>query len=521
MNITNDIQFDTNLIGNEIANLKYNGYLYKNGSDSVTLVYGYDDDWKNTTEKVMTKTDDGFVCKINVYNFSALKFCFKSSNGDWDNNFGKNYSTPIQKRETSHKFIINENYLPSLLDELIENTSSVDRKTNQDDYVSDEEKVKIENIIENYDDIHNNNANIINNITNITSSTIKKYDWSKNELIRLVNSLQKSINEYKEFESEEITKLELEMQLNEDITTPVSEAASLEDYIETENFDMDALVDSLLSPVIEERNVDKDDVKYFDIDKLVDSYYHTFKSEETSTTPAFDMSTVQFNKITVSEDVPDAATEFVDQEAAQADDIAKKKVLLSEIDALFDELNLNVEETSQETANADKLYKLSTGTTKEESLKEVTELINETEETIKNIQTLFDEIHSINDDNATVSITAEEDIADNNVKYIVSEDTPVQENVPSQEEVSLFNEYENDSNKMPNYIPGVDNDINDLYDEEDTFAPADKQAEEDEGKFLVVSTRSLSMSKRITNKIKTPFLKLRKIISAVFDNLFS
>ena len=61
MNITNDIQFDTNLIGNEIANLKYNGYLYKNGSDSVTLVYGYDDDWKNTTEKVMTKTDDGFV----------------------------------------------------------------------------------------------------------------------------------------------------------------------------------------------------------------------------------------------------------------------------------------------------------------------------------------------------------------------------------------------------------------------------------------------------------------------------
>ena len=284
---------------------------------------------------------------------------------------------------------------------------------------------------------------------------------------------------------------------------------------------MDALVDSLLSPVIEERNVDKDDVKYFDIDKLVDSYYHTFKSEETSTTPAFDMSTVQFNKITVSEDVPDVATEFVDQEAAQADDIAKKKVLLSEIDALFDELNLNVEETSQETANADKLYKLSTGTTKEESLKEVTELINETEETIKNIQTLFDEIHSINDDNATVSITAEEDIADNNVKYIVSEDTPVQENVPSQEEVSLFNEYENDSNKMPNYIPGVDNDINDLYDEEDTFAPADKQAEEDEGKFLVVSTRSLSMSKRITNKIKTPFLKLRKIISAVFDNLFS
>ncbi|MCR5186094.1 MAG: hypothetical protein K6D97_03135 [Clostridia bacterium] len=521
MNITNDIQFDTNLIGNETANLKYNGYLYKNGSDSVTLVYGYDDDWKNTSEKIMTKTDDGFVCKINVYNFSSLKFCFKNSNGDWDNNFGNNYSTPIQRRKTSHKFIINESYLPSILDELIENTSSTKINDNQNDSISSEERNKIKNIVENYADIHNDNANIIDNLMNITSSTIKKYDWSKNELIRLSNSLQKSIREYREFESEEITKIELEKQLNEDISAPVSKAASLEDYVESSDFDMDSLVDSLLSPVIEERNIAKDDVKYFDIDKLVDSYYHTFKTEENAAAPSFDMNTVQFNKITVSEEEPEAVAELVDQEAAQKEDIAKKKILLSEIDALFDELNLNIEENSQETANADRLYELSTGITKEENLKEVNELISETEETIKNIQTLFDEIHSINDDTSNVNISTEEEIQDNAIKYIVSEDTPVQENVPSQEEVSLFNEYENDSNKMPNYIPGVDNDINDLYDEEETYASAEKQSEEDENKFLVVSTRSLSMSKRITNKIKTPFLKLRKIISAVFDNLFS
>ena len=122
MNITDNIQFDNNLIGNESVILKYNGYLFQRGEENVTLLYGYDDDWKNSTQKQMTKTDDGFTCSINVYNFSSFNFCFLSSNGLWDSNYGKNFTAPIKRRETSKKFIINENYLPSILNELIPNS---------------------------------------------------------------------------------------------------------------------------------------------------------------------------------------------------------------------------------------------------------------------------------------------------------------------------------------------------------------------------------------------------------------
>ena len=519
MNITNDIQFDTNLIGNETVSLKYSGYLFQNGSDSVTLIYGYDDDWKNTTEEVMTKTKDGFVCKINIYNFSSLKFCFKNSNGEWDSNYGKNFSAPIQRRQTSHKFIINENYLPSIINELIENDVSKCKTVRTKETISLEEKVQIENIVENYDDIHNNNKNIINNIEALASSNVVvNYKSPMNELIRLSDSLQKSINEYREFERDEVTKIELEKQINDVLEEPDADT-SFSDYVELRFFDMDSLVDSLLSPVIAEKNVNKNDVKYFDIDNLVSEYYKTFQSEPIESTPAFDMNSVQFNKITVAEDAPEASTEVVDQMVAE-EDIEKKKAMLSEIDSLFDDLNINEAEVTDEKSNVDKLYELTTGTTKEESIKEVNELISETEETIKNIQSLFEEIHNINDDNAEVSISAEEDPIQNSVKYVVTEDSSNKEVTP-QEEVSLFNEYENDSNKIPNYIPGVDNDLNDMYDEDDGYTPSNVPAEEDENKFLIVSNRSLSLSKRITNKFKLPFIKLQKLLSAVFGNLFN
>ena len=521
MNISNDIQFDTNLIGNETVSLKYNGYLFRNGSDSVTLIYGYDDDWKNTTEKAMTKTDEGFVCKINIYNFSSLNFCFKNSSGDWDNNFGKNFNVPIQRRETSHKFIINENYLSSILNNLVENDVSKSEDIKQKESISNEEKAQIENIIENFDDIRKNNSNIINNMSAIVSSRIiTEYTLPEDELVKLSNSLRKSINEYKEYAREENIKIELEKQLSDIASDPVEDVGIL-DFEESRNFDMDSLVDSLLSPVITEKNVNKNDVKYFDIDNLANEYYKAFQTEDVVSTPAFDMSTIQFNKITVSDDTPEVSAKVMDQIESSEEDFDKKKALLNEIDLLFDELNINETEMTEEQSNVDKLYELTTGVTRDESIKEVTELISETEETIKNIQTLFDEIHSINDDNAEVSISAEEIPSENVVKYVVTEEPVSQKELSSQEETSLFNEYENDSNKIPNYIHGVDNDLNDMYDADNNNPASNAQDEEDENKFLVVSNRSLSFSKRVSNKIKLPFIKLQKFISAVLGNLFN
>ena len=79
MNVTDKIKFDNELIGNKSANITYNGYLYEIGSNEVSIVYGFDDDWKNTTEKTMTKTENGFCASIPICNYSKIVFCFKNS----------------------------------------------------------------------------------------------------------------------------------------------------------------------------------------------------------------------------------------------------------------------------------------------------------------------------------------------------------------------------------------------------------------------------------------------------------
>ena len=66
MDFSADIKFSRNLIKNENATITYSGYLYKNNSDAVTMVYGFGDNWENTTEKQMEKTTKGFVTKINL-----------------------------------------------------------------------------------------------------------------------------------------------------------------------------------------------------------------------------------------------------------------------------------------------------------------------------------------------------------------------------------------------------------------------------------------------------------------------
>jgi len=49
MDFSADIKFSRNLIKNENATITYSGYLYKNNSDAVTMVYGFGDNWENTT----------------------------------------------------------------------------------------------------------------------------------------------------------------------------------------------------------------------------------------------------------------------------------------------------------------------------------------------------------------------------------------------------------------------------------------------------------------------------------------
>ena len=115
MELTKEISYDKNLIQNNNFTLKYSGELFKNNSDEVFIVYGYDDDWKNTTEQKMNKQKDCFSVDINIQEFTKFNFCFKNSSNIWDNNNNSDYHLPILEQE--HIEINSE--LNELLDQIL------------------------------------------------------------------------------------------------------------------------------------------------------------------------------------------------------------------------------------------------------------------------------------------------------------------------------------------------------------------------------------------------------------------
>ena len=95
MEVTNDVIFNTNLFQNEKVKLTYKGYLFKANSTEVSIVYGYGDNWENTTEQPMTRTLQGFTTELEIQNFDKINFCFKNSYNEWDNNNYQDYHADI------------------------------------------------------------------------------------------------------------------------------------------------------------------------------------------------------------------------------------------------------------------------------------------------------------------------------------------------------------------------------------------------------------------------------------------
>ena len=394
MNVTDKIKFDSELIGNKSANITYNGYLYEIGSNEVSIVYGFDDDWKNTTEKTMTKTDDGFCASIPICNYSKIVFCFKNSEGIYDNNFNQNFSTSIKMRQKNKRFIINENYLLQIYHEL--------RRDDMSKIIEEEIKEEKENI--------------------------KIADVSIEEL-------------------------------------------HIED-VPSSDFNMDTFVDSLLSPIAEEKGVDKQDVYDFDVETLTEKYISEVNHEKESVVNTND---IIFNKIEI--------------ESPSEDDISEKKVLLSQINKLFDEL---VQE--EENENVNKLYELSTGSTIEEDRDEVS-------------------IEDVNTEKSPV-----QKAVPLNVENIISATAVAQDdNKASEEENSLFNEYENtdDANKTI-VSSSYDDEITKLEAETSTADGQASNTEEDPGKYLLVQNNDT-----FVDRLKLPFTKLFKLIGLGLSKLFN
>ena len=156
MELTKEISYDKNLIQNNNFTLKYSGELFKNNSNEIFIVYGYDKDWKNTTQQKMEKQADGFSVTINIQEFNEFNFCFKNSLNIWDNNNNSDYhlpiceqeyieinselnelldqilnevKTPIQQQETTQSFEETVSYFENLFDELFVNYKKTTEST--------------------------------------------------------------------------------------------------------------------------------------------------------------------------------------------------------------------------------------------------------------------------------------------------------------------------------------------------------------------------------------------------------
>lgn len=95
MEFTNDIKFNKQPISNDILTLTYSGKLFKENSNEVYIVYGFGENWDNTTEQKMEKNEIGFIADIKIKNYNTFNFCFRNDNYIWDNNNYFNYISEI------------------------------------------------------------------------------------------------------------------------------------------------------------------------------------------------------------------------------------------------------------------------------------------------------------------------------------------------------------------------------------------------------------------------------------------
>lgn len=121
MEFTKDIQFSDELKANETVGITYFGNLFKNGSESVTMVYGFGENWEHTTEQNMEKTEIGFKTNIQMKNnFDTFNFCFRNSNYEWDNNQTCNYISAIKPAVETTDDCLDSKSILAFLDTLLE-----------------------------------------------------------------------------------------------------------------------------------------------------------------------------------------------------------------------------------------------------------------------------------------------------------------------------------------------------------------------------------------------------------------
>ena len=198
MDFTNEISFDKKLTENEKSKITYNGFLAKKGSNNLTIVYGFGSNWDYTQSKDMAKINNGFETEIEMKSYDTFNFCFRNENYEWDNNNTFNYISPIEKQ------------IP------VANSSSIIDENNSTQNVED-------------------NKSLIENKKEIEKANIQLTQM-ENEIANLFDELFSMPDES-----------------YENIVEPISEPTP---SISSAEFNLDELIEEILSPIISQDNSD-------------------------------------------------------------------------------------------------------------------------------------------------------------------------------------------------------------------------------------------------------------------------
>lgn len=236
MNFFTDIKFNRELTENEYCTITYSGKLFKNNSDLVSIVYGYGENWTHTREQKMTKTEEGFVVDVKLLdNFDTFNFCFKNSYNEWDNNNTQNYSSPIIKQSANQSFIINENIINDILDNMLS--------------------------INLYEEEQKNSTSASNNSN---KETIESFDidLEENEPVNIEASLVNSIEE-KELNNDienlfnDIYEKNQKQELLNNILVSNTDVPNQE--TKENNFNMNSLINEILTPIVSSSVFDEEE----------------------------------------------------------------------------------------------------------------------------------------------------------------------------------------------------------------------------------------------------------------------
>ena len=102
MELVKNIFFNTDKLTPFIkVKISYTGKFFSDNSKKVFIHCGFGDDWENTIDLQMEKSELGYQAEIELINNSTFNLCFYNEKNEWDNNNSNNYIFPIEQTELS------------------------------------------------------------------------------------------------------------------------------------------------------------------------------------------------------------------------------------------------------------------------------------------------------------------------------------------------------------------------------------------------------------------------------------